>query len=191
MRGQQFDTLARRSAAVIFRRRSLLTLTGTVLTAAIAGVAPVAGGCKTVGRKCDKNNDCCDGARCKGDTKDKKGKCRCKGGFTTCNTACCPASSQECVGGDCVTPPGGCPPGADLCVDGIATTCGGSPTCVCSPSTEGATLCGDTTTPNAVCGQCASSADCASFGPGAFCVRSVLPCCGADAQNTCRLPCPA
>lgn len=186
MAGERVDRLAR-SIAAVRSRRGLIG--GAIGMAALLGTRPALA-CKRVGRKCDKNKECCAGARCKGDSRDKKGRCRCKSGFTICNTACCPAT-QECIAGVCVTPLGGCPPGADFCTDTVVTTCGGSPTCICSRSTEGATLCGDTETPNAVCGQCASSADCASFGPGAFCVRTVLPCCGPDAQNTCRLPCPA
>jgi hypothetical protein len=184
MDGERFDRLARRMADVRSRRG---LIGGAIGASALLGSQPALA-CKRVGRKCDKNKDCCAGAKCTGG---KKEKCRCKSGFTTCNKTCCPASSQECVGGICVTPPGGCPPGADFCSEIVITPCGGDPNCICSRSTEGATLCGDTETENAVCGQCQSSADCASFGPGAFCVRTVLPCCGPDAQNVCRLPCSA
>lgn len=183
MDAERFDRLAR-SMADVRSRRGLI---GGGIGAALLGSQPALA-CKKVGRTCDKNKDCCDGATCKGG---KKEKCRCKSGFITCSKACCPAGSQECVGGVCVTPPGGCPPGADLCSDGLATTCGDNPNCICSPSTEGATLCGELGNPDAVCGQCETSADCASFGAGAFCVRTTLPCCGPDAQNVCRLPCPA
>ena len=189
MHPRQFDTLARLTSGAMSRRRSVLTLVGTALTSGVFGSPPVAAGCKKVGKKCDKNSDCCDGARCKGDTKDKKGKCRCKGSFTTCNKTCCSAS-KECFGGVCVTPPGGCAPGADSCAGEEDFKCGGSQNCECSQSTEGQTLCGDVSTPGAICGQCDSSTDCASFGPGAFCVASgSFPCCGPDAQNACRLPC--
>ena len=69
-------------------RRSLLQLvTGTALGALPAALfdrKSAHAGCKKVGKKCDKNKDCCDGARCEGDKKDKKGKCRCKAGLKDC-----------------------------------------------------------------------------------------------------------
>jgi hypothetical protein len=61
-----------------------------LIAAGAATLLPALGGpesalaCKKVGKKCDKNKDCCDGARCNGG---KRGKCRCKSGFTKCSGA--------------------------------------------------------------------------------------------------------
>ncbi len=184
---QHFDALTRHLVSIT-ARRSLLGAFAAALLGRLA-LPESALACKKVGKKCDKNKDCCDGARCKGDKKDKKGKCRCKSSFTTCNKTCCSAS-DECFDGACVTPPGGCPPGADSCGNGVDIFCGDQIGCECSQSTEGQTLCGQVATPGAMCGQCDSSADCVSFGPGAFCVATgSVNCCGPSAQNVCRLPC--
>lgn len=187
MNASRFDALVVRLAHALPRRR-VLSASAAVLAVGLAH-PEYARACKKVGKKCDKNKNCCDGARCKGDRKDKKGKCRCKNSHTTCNTSCC-SGSEECVGGACLTPPGGCPPGADSCGTGVDVPCAGGGTCECGQTTEGATVCGDVTTSGALCGQCDSSADCASFGPGAFClVTGSVNCCGPGAQNVCRLPC--
>jgi Stigma-specific protein, Stig1 len=225
MHQRRFDTLALVVAGVQPRRR----IFGGVLSAISAALAlpEIALACKKVGRKCDKNKDCCNGARCIGG---KNGKCRCKGGFTTCNKDCfnldidekhcgscsdaC-ASGETCCNGTCVdlqtdlSNCGSCGHACgetESCVAGVCFTADGCPVgadgcaappvpcgmgnCFCSQSTEGETICG---VPNfdAVCGECESSADCASLGPGAFCVATGSTfCCGPDAQNVCRLPCP-
>jgi hypothetical protein len=222
MTESRIDWLARRCAAGLDRRQ----LAAGVLTVFAGGVAlpgSARAGCKKVGKKCDKNQDCCDHAECKGR------ECTCKNGFEECDgkcfdldreekhcgacdspcaaeESCCDGTcvdlatdlgncgacgracdeTEECVAGVCTTPPGGCPPGADTCA-GIFVSCTGGAPCVCLQSTEGATLCGDQSTPGAICGQCESSADCAEFGPGAFCATT---CCPGD-DNFCRLPCGA
>jgi hypothetical protein len=112
------------------------------------------------------------------------------GNCSACRTRC--AANRECVGGRCVIPPGGCAPGADTCTAGGNVIRCGVGNCGCSQTTEGATVCGDLDTPGH-CGECKTSADCAALGPGAFCVATGLPgsaCCGATANNVCRLPCP-
>jgi hypothetical protein len=293
MDANRFDTLARALAAS--RRTSRKTLLGTGLGLLLVGHhRDAAAGCKKVGKKCDKNKDCCDGATCKGK------KCKCKSGREECSgkcfnldtdaghcggcTACaegqsccsgecadlpsdrdhcgscgnrCPGICTEgpngvpechgprccgdgqcvedvlsnpdhcgacgrvcvqgetCCDGECVdlyidpancgscgttcdefspncvgfcTGDAGCPAGADPCAGVGSIACGGD--CVCSQSTEGATLCGDPTNAIAECGQCESSSDCASFGPGFFCMTTgTEACCGGGSPNVCRRVC--
>lgn len=217
MEDKRIDAVARTLAASL-PRRGVIASAVAVLAGSLRAPLPVAAACKKPGKKCDKNQDCCNGATCKGNTcackngrdecgndcvnlaSDEKhcGRCNqrcaaeeiCRDGACGCDPAC--ASTEECLSGVCTTPPGGCPPGADSCSGGGTVGCAGGGTCKCSQSTEGATLCGDTSTTGAVCGQCESSADCASFGAGAFCVATGSNfCCGPDAQNVCRLPCAA
>lgn len=73
-------------------------------------------GCKKPGKKCKKNKDCCDGAKCKGK------KCRCSNGRATCGKTCADlqtdldhcgvcnlacAAGESCQGGTCVAGGGG------------------------------------------------------------------------------------
>lgn len=148
----------------------------------------------------DCGNDCV-----KTDTDENNcGRCnrRCGAGETCRNGSCagpcggrtCTAT-EECLAGVCTTPPGGCAVGANLCTDGpvASSFCGGpSALCFCTRTTEGATVCGDEVTPGAACGQCQTSADCASFGPGAFCRATGAGspnCCPIGPPNRCQLPC--
>jgi len=110
----QFGVLLRRLTRALSRRRILSAF--TVILAPRLALPEHALACKNVGRKCDKNKDCCDGSRCKGG---KRGKCRCKSGFTdcsgvkgckslqndskhcgACNTVC--DGSERCCSGVCV-----------------------------------------------------------------------------------------
>jgi hypothetical protein len=114
MDGKWVDRLARAMARVRSRRG--------VIGGAASGIAPLLGppsvlACKNVGKKCYKNNDCCDGARCKGG---KNGKCRCKNGFTKCGKRCrdLDKDREHCgvCGNACVSP--------DACCDGVCSlTC--------------------------------------------------------------------
>ena len=68
------DTISRLLAGKLDRRR----LAGGVLTALTSGLAAprlALAGCKKVGKKCEKNRDCCDHAECKNE------KCKCKKGW--------------------------------------------------------------------------------------------------------------
>src|SRR5688572_17379558 len=99
MIGSQLDIFARQLARTLPRRPAIGVLTG-LLSIGFARPQPALA-CKKVGKKCDKNKDCCDGARCKGDTKKKKGKCRCKGGFTKCGGTCHDLNQDEQHCGGC------------------------------------------------------------------------------------------
>ena len=138
--------------------------------------------CGVCGNACRAGETCCDGdcADLRADA-DDCGRCgrRCGGGET-------------CVAGVCTTADG-CPVGADTCGAGGRVDCGEVPGCVCSPTTEGTTICSYTFTTFSACGECETSADCAVFDPAAVCVvarGSSGPCCGLDNPTVCRLPCP-
>jgi len=136
--------------------------------------------CGACGNACTAGDLCCSGV-CANLATDSAN-------CAACGQAC--GETETCVAGVCTTAEG-CPVGADACT-GERITCSGNFNCICSQSTEGETKCGDVSTPGAICGQCVTSADCASFGAGAFCVKSdSINCCGPSANNACRLPCPA
>jgi DNA-binding beta-propeller fold protein YncE len=82
------DRLARQLAAGVPRRRAAALLVGASVAPLLWPPHDAAAKCKKVGKKCDKNKDCCDGATCKGDSKNKKGKCRCKGSKQECDKEC-------------------------------------------------------------------------------------------------------
>jgi len=239
------DHFARLLAGGVDRRRLIGSL--AALLAGLSRPPAALAACKKVGRKCDKNQDCCDHADCKG------GKCKCRKGYKECQGRCYDLDKDEKHCGTCTTkcavgetcrdgrcdpaqlppPPGPCQPdcagttcGDDGC-GGSCGACGGGetcdggtcvavscpadaavcpfdgpltpcpdlgPNCICQPTTEGTVRCadfGDAT--GSVCGQCQSSADCVAlgFGPDAFCAKTTGECCGPDADNVCRRPCPA
>ena len=133
--------------------------------------------CGACGTACESNETCCDGACV--DLYIDPENCG------SCGRAC-GEFDPNCVG--FCTGDGGCPAGADSCAGGGNIACAGN--CACSQSTEGGTLCGDLTTPGAACGQCESSSDCASLGPGHFCVATgTVACCRGGAPNVCRRVC--
>jgi hypothetical protein len=209
----RIDTIARLTATQ--PRRPLLAGITAAVAAALLGLHPhhALAACKNPGQKCVKNQDCCDGARCKQD------RCECKGSRDACGNDCvklntdekhcgrcskkCRAgetcrdgkcegpcggrtcdATEECIGGVCTMPGGGCLVGNGSCTSGDSITCNGQNSCFCLQSTEGTTHCGDLTVANSTCGQCQSSADCASFGAGVFCNAS---CCSQGGR--CVPPC--
>lgn len=217
----RFDRLTRSLATGIGRRRLTAALAAALLGPAFAA-GPAVAACKNPGRKCDRNSDCCAHATCKQDKcackngfdecgndcvkldndEDHCGQCgnRCQAG-ETCQDGDCVGpcggltcdSTQECVDDTCTTPPGGCAPGADDCASNTDVPCGDQPNCSCNQTTEGVTVCAGPPIPGVSCGSCATSADCAEFGPDAFCAASTNTdvCCGPSARNACKLPCPA
>jgi hypothetical protein len=111
-----FARFAQRLSGEVGRRQTF-HLVGGALAAALLNHESAAAGCKKVGKKCDRNKDCCDGARCKGG---KNGKCRCKGGFSTCNKKCHDLNQDDrncgACGNTCLAP--------NKCCDGECnTTC--------------------------------------------------------------------
>ena len=112
MDGPSFDALTRQLASRLPRRGVFALMTGAASSLLLGGIPPVAAGCKKVGKKCDKNNDCCDHAKCKGG---KNGECRCKSGFTECGGKCFDLDKDENHCGSCNT---ACDPGWG-CFDGV------------------------------------------------------------------------
>ncbi|MDF3038476.1 MAG: repeat containing protein [Thermomicrobiales bacterium] len=105
---QSFDAFTRGLTAIVPRRRTIALLASVVSSLLVRGAPPVAAGCKKVGKKCDKNKDCCDGARCGGK------ECKCKSGFDECGGKCYDLDKDENHCGSCNT---ACAPGA-TCEDG-------------------------------------------------------------------------
>jgi hypothetical protein len=115
---QSFDAITRGLTVDVPRRRTIAMLAGAVSSLLARGAPPVAAACKKVGKKCDKNKDCCDGAKCEGEKRDKKGKCKCKNRFTKCNKHCydLDKDDQNCgVCGNACVPP-------EECCDGECST---------------------------------------------------------------------
>jgi DNA-binding beta-propeller fold protein YncE len=90
MDSRRLDALARLLASDA-PRRTLLRGLGLVVPAALLGLHQhgAAASCKKVGKKCDKSNDCCDGARC------KNGECACKNRYQECQGKCYDVDKDE------------------------------------------------------------------------------------------------
>ncbi len=94
----RFDGLARSLADTRSRRKALKLLASGAVGAVLAGLRPSgAAACATVGRRCDRNRDCCSGAYC------GVKRCRCRPGFERCGLGscvragdCCLASGSSC-----------------------------------------------------------------------------------------------
>lgn len=197
MNAHRFDNLTRRLTPGMGRRQAL-AVGGGALSSVLLGRSAVVAGCKRVGRKCDKNKDCCDGARCKGG---KRGKCRCKSGLSECNgekacknlntdnnhcSACnsvCPELFNFCVAGDCRS----CPAGANHCVS-PPSNCEGRFDCFCMKRlADGVATCGN----QPRCNQpCSDDADCPSS--TIFCASGGDACCPESAgEGRCAELCAA
>lgn len=197
----RFDALVIRLAHAIPRRRAL-SASAAMLAVGLAH-PEVARACKKVGKKCDTNKDCRDGARCKGG---KKGQCRCKTGLSDCPgvKACknldtdlahcgscgnaCPDFAGVpdlvfCVAGACRT----CPAGADHCVS-PPSTCEDRDDCFCLKRVEdGVSTCGNRPRCDA---PCDTEADC--FSSTFFCASGGDSCCpGSAGQGRCAELCAA
>jgi hypothetical protein len=195
MDGERFDGIVR-ALARVRSRRGVAGIAASVLGAAF--LAPESSlACKKVGKKCDKNKDCCDGATCKGG---KNGKCRCKGGRTECGGKCfdlesdgqhcegcgvtC-ADGEACVGGVCAE--GGCTAALDSCAAGgsagtACMTCPNVAESVCYLDSGGAPRCNRFL----LCFPCASDSDCETLtDPGARCVACAGQCSGTATGTAC------
>jgi hypothetical protein len=185
MNAPSFDALTRRFTTDLPRRGALALMTGAVSSLVLGGVLPVAAGCKKAGKKCDKNKDCCNNARCRGK------KCKCKSRFTecggkcfdldtskshcgSCNTAC--ASGESCVAGVCAE--GGCSADLDSCAAGaLCIACPDRSGSVCYVDNDGVVRCSIFL----LCTNCEDDLDCEGFGPGARCVQCAGQCGGGGA----------
>jgi hypothetical protein len=118
----------------------------------------------------------------------------------TCSPPC--PVGMRCAGTQCVVGQGTCPTGANTCGAGADFVgCGlqeAGDSCQCLISAEGQTRCanGAAIDGGSVCGECASSAECAALHPtvvGVFCVRvtgTPGECCDLEGRGLCLAPCP-
>ncbi len=166
MDGRQFDTLTRRLAGGVSRRRAVRALTGVALGLVVVvpegGVAAAA--CLREGEACKRGRQCCSGKCAKG----AKGR--------TCRRV----PSQ----GICTNRMRSCSDTAE------GPECGaGSLVCTCNTTLAGRAFCGSSLGTDAGTTECRSDLECAQrFGNGAACVRGagVGPC----TIDFCQLPCP-
>jgi hypothetical protein len=173
---------------------------------------------KPTGTSCGTCRHCEQGV-CINETGPKCGVCRhcengacvketgtsCSGGGTCQNGSCrIPCGSGSCALGQfcvnpntvtCATNQGTCKQGDDICAANAPIPCGpvvGGPTnssCACFTAMNGRTRCGQSF---AGCGACTTNADCAGFGPGAFCIRDTGEgcLCGPN-EGFCAAACPS
>jgi hypothetical protein len=146
MAAHWLDVFARRIQSDLSRRNALVLLAGALASGSAFPQPTLAGNGKKVGKKCDKNKDCIDGAKC------KKDKCKCKSGWDECNNdgkcqkldndpANCGvcgnvcATGATCSEGTCVGPPQQCVP-LTAVFDMPPATCASSDECC-----DGGTCC--------------------------------------------------
>jgi hypothetical protein len=221
---RSFDHLARLIGSGRSRRQLLKTLSGGALGAAMAGMglrASAAASKRSVGNACRVNADCASDL-CVSESRTRK-ICRCAAASDcplsgdpcatavcnpdgtcgveriadgiACGVSCC-AADQFCAGDVCVAGQGTCPAGANAC-QGNFTNCNANGQCYCRTSSEGDTRCGGAAPGGGslpTCGECGSSAECATLYPGipgVFCVMGIQHCCTATApRGICTAPCP-
>jgi hypothetical protein len=97
MAAHWLDVFARRIQSDLSRRNALVLLAGALASGSAFPQPTLAGNGKKVGKKCDKNKDCIDGAKC------KKDECKCKNRFTKCNKKCYDLDKDEKHCGACNT----------------------------------------------------------------------------------------
>ena len=185
MDNQRFDTLAMVLGASGSRRRAFKLLAGGAIGAVLLrfGVDDAAAFnelCRSLGRSCSRDRDCCS-RRC------RRGTRRCPAGTNQINTSTC----QSDIDGTCPTDAK-----INFCRN-TAFTCGINAltsNCACFSTKEGGTFCSDGLPPTTgACNQpgqfgCQSSADCPS---GAACVY-LGTFCGCDGhvnEYGCVEPC--
>jgi len=157
----RFDAIARSLATGLPRRRLLAGITAGLLSSPLGNRprAAGAGACKKPGRPCDKNQDCCDGADCKG------GECKCKADRDECAGTCFKLDTDEERCGSCNN---ACRAAETCCAGGCVETqvdpdnCGG---------------CGDRcrATEECIAGTCTPPPGC--LGAGARCFLGNNTCC--------------
>jgi hypothetical protein len=166
----RFDALTRILTAALSRRSLLHDVAGMT----VAGSLALLGGAETEAKR----------------RRHKRKKKR-RLSAPKCSPAC--GSGMICVAGQCITGRGDCEAGADSCAK--FASCAGHRTeddCQCQLSIEGEIRCADNIAPgNSGCGDCGSSAECASLFPdipGVFCNKGA--CCAGGERGLCNQPCP-
>lgn len=203
MDGTRFDGITRTWATEQTRRHLLQWLAVGALGGLVGLVIEDAGAAcikaNKKGCKGPRNGKCCEGAVCKGGSKDKEGRCTCKGGFTKCGDECvntkqdrqhCGRCNNRCKGqnackqGRC-TSTFGCKVGQNYCNHTEPLSgpndpriCGGNlvtTACICITDLNGIAHCSDLS--DAVCATCTSNADCPD---GFVCFDASGPNCNCD-----------
>lgn len=121
-----FDALARGVSRSMTRRKTLRRLASGLMIA-LPGVAvreEVAARCVSLGRKCDRQDDkCCNGAKCRGRCKCRRGKKACDGACISA-TECCASAERPC-GDGCILTGTCCPDVERTCGDARCVALGG------------------------------------------------------------------
>lgn len=195
MDGSRFDGLARTLATERTRRQALNGIAGGALAALLApfGRADAAAACVKAGKQgCDGPRDkkCCKGAICKGGSKDREGRCECKGRRQACKGKCvnttrsnkhCGGCNRRCTGGNTCrngrcADASGCTKGQHICFQGLDALCPGQDNCACITSVGGTAYCSDFT--EGACSTCVRNSDCPE---GQVCINASFMCeCGDD-----------
>jgi hypothetical protein len=197
MDGSRFDRITRALAPGATRRRALLGIAGSAVALLMGqiGVEEATAACIKPGKKgCQgpQHRQCCAGARCKGGSNTKEGRCACKGRLTKCGTKCvdtktnrqhCGACNRGCAAsGPCIA--GQCPCPKEAVCDGFASPCGRAGSgCTCHFTEENSRACA--TREFAICEDfptCTATSQC---DPGEACMLSCctggrcVPLCGS------------
>lgn len=186
MRAWEIDAIARELAHGMPRRR-LLGVVAVALARLQIERRDAAASCKNVGQQCDKDNDCCAGAKCRG------GKCTCKSGFDECSGKCFNLDRDERHGGACDTPCGV----GDTCCNGKCANlqfdpdhCGGCETVCDAGETCCDAACVDIDANDRNCGACGHSCTATEECVGGVCVTPPGDCAsGADSGAGGDIPC--
>jgi hypothetical protein len=179
-----FDSLARRLAVGVTRRRALRWLGAGGVFAALAGPGLE----EAAAAKCRPGKKRCRG-RCIPKSRCCPTKARC------CRNTDCPRGGI-CANRKCVTGRGTCAIGASTCANTGNPFCQditGQRTCICHQRLQGGTRCGIFGNAS-TCDQCTTDAQCLNLGfpAGSSCVQDYGPDCLAclnDNRGICILPC--
>jgi hypothetical protein len=196
MDAEHFDALARQLLVTPCRRGLLAGLASGLLAIVPIGLSSEDAAARKKRKRKRRKRRCipkCAGKVCGDDgCGGSCGECNdgrtCQSGICVCAAACCAdvdcGSGKLCLKGQCVTGTGTCAQSVNTCDLATKPACGG--TCYCLPTIDGAIRCAAGLT----CGTpCASHAECASLGAGAFCGGAGALCCVTGSR--CQLPCPS
>ena len=156
MTGQVFDEIARRLSHGMGRREALALIGGALAAMLVDRESVAYAACKRVGQNCDRNGDCCDGARC------RQGRCECKASYDECEEKCYILAEDERHCGGC----GNACAASDICCDGACADpgtddahCGACNTACAAGQSCCAGACADLDSDRRHCGACGVRCD--------------------------------